>query len=105
MQKPQNDPDEPPEPEDPGDDGEGSSSGDAYGTFVLVAAFVLLTVLATIGGALGAFSFDPPPGTTTCSTTCMGVVRLECPGNRMMGLCFGIAVCDRPTHSCGIDPP
>jgi hypothetical protein len=95
-----------PEDDDPRDDEEGESSSGSGFAGILIAVFVtVIVIFATVGGFLGAYPFDPPPGTTTCSTTCMGFVRLECPGNRMMGLCFGISVCDRPTHTCGIDPP
>jgi hypothetical protein len=39
------------------------------------------------------------------STSCLIFVKTECPGNRVMGGCFGYSVCDQPVHTCGVDPP
>lgn len=100
MPKPDIDPDD-----DPRDDAEGESSRGSFALIMVAVIVTVVTVFAFIGGMLGSRPFPPPPDTTTCGTTCMGFVRLECPGNRMMGLCFGVSVCDRPTHVCGVDPP
>lgn len=99
MPKPQADPDD--DPRDDTDEGSG-------GPFVVVVVAVIVSIFAVlgfIGGWLSSHPFPPPAGTTTCSTTCMGFLRLECPGNRLMGLCLGISVCESPTHACGVDPP
>jgi hypothetical protein len=60
--------------------------------------FLLGTVIYTAASS-------NPPGVTTCSTTCAGLTRWECPGARFMGGCLGISICSPPIHACGVNPP
>lgn len=100
MPKPEDFPDD-----DPRDEDESESSRNSFGTGILIAIVTIIVILFIVGGALRAFPTPVPPGTPSCSTTCVGFLRMECPGNREMGFCLGLKVCEPPTHACGVNPP
>jgi hypothetical protein len=81
------------------------------GAVVLVGTILGIFVWSSIvAGIQTAFPHDPPPPDSPdtpsmCSTSCGGFVRIECPTNRFMSACFGIAICDKPVHACGTNPP
>lgn len=100
MPKPEDGPDD-----DPRDDEEPEPSRNTLGVIGVIILVAVILIPTIIGGILRAYHTPPPPGTTSCSTTCLGFLRMECPGNREMGFCLGIQVCDPPTHACGTDPP
>ena len=83
--------------EDPSD----KHRGIAVGVGVVVAVLVIVF----IAGLIYTAASNNPPGSTTCSTTCLGFTRWECPGTRFMGGCFGVWVCAQPMHTCGTNPP
>jgi len=85
----------------PGDDTEDNrTNGIAIGIGVVV---VVVLILMAAGAVYTQAANRPAP--TTCSTSCLVFVKTECPGNRVMGGCFGYSVCDRPLHTCGVNPP
>ena len=85
-------------PEDPETkQNKGIATGVGFAVVVL-GLFLLGTVIYTAASS-------NPPGVTTCTTTCAGLTRWECPGARFMGGCFGISVCGLPVHPCGVNPP
>lgn len=100
MPKPEDGPDD-----DPRDDDESESSRNSLGWIGVLIAVAIIVIPAFIGGYLRANPTPVPAGTASCSTTCLGFLRMECPGNREMGFCLGISVCDPPTHACGVNPP
>lgn len=88
-------------PDDDLDPTQRQNNGVAIGVGLVVAVLVVVCLV----GAIYTAAASNPPGATMCSTTCLGFVRLECPGARPMGGCFAISVCDQPVHMCGINPP
>lgn len=96
-------------PDDPDGNGRQSNSGDA--TFVIVgvvlALFVIVLVASWVAGASSSNQNTNSSSTTPpqCSSSCSAFLRWECPGNRFMGGCLGFAVCDKPIHTCGVNPP
>lgn len=85
----------------PGDDTEDNRSNSiAIGIGVVV---VIVLILMAAGAIYTQAASRPTP--TTCSTSCLVFVKTECPGNRVMGGCFGYSVCDQPVHTCGVNPP
>lgn len=90
------------EPDDTRDD-EGGDGGN--GTEIAVAVVAVAVVVITIASLVGLFkSFDKkpvPPATTVCFEACYGFVKLECPGDRLMGACFGFSGCGGNPHPCG----
>jgi len=94
-------------PHDPDPDNtQNANKGTAVSVGVVVGILVTVCVIGWIYTA--AKSNDP--GVKTCSTSCIGFLKFECPGGRYMGTCFGVSVCDQPVHTCGVnaqklDPP
>jgi hypothetical protein len=86
--------------EAPGPDNTEKANRGTAGVGFLVAIVFGIFVLS--GWLYTAFKQNDP-GVQTCSTTCLGFIRLECPGGRYMGVCLGAAVCDQPIHQCGKD--
>jgi len=90
-------PDDSGRPDDPGTNRTGTV---AVSIGAAVAAFVILLLVFALYTACAG---HPAPG--MCSTTCVVFVKLECPGDRSMGLCAGVYLCDQPVHRCGANPP
>jgi hypothetical protein len=76
------------------------NQGMIVGLGLVALVILVIFVVALVGGATAS-----PPAPSMCSTSCAVFVRFECPGNRIMGTCFGVAVCDQPVHPCGANPP
>jgi hypothetical protein len=93
--------------DNPRDDGDDGGGGNAF-PFILGLVAIVVGVFA-IASAIGAFkstqSTTPPP-VATCTTSGWGFVKLECPGDRMMGATFGFWGCGDPrtNHPCGTNP-
>jgi hypothetical protein len=66
---------------------------------------VIVIGLVLLGTVIYTAAKQNDPAVTTCSTTCAGFTRWECPGARFMGGCLGVSVCDQPVHACGTNPP
>lgn len=62
---------------------------------------VVVLIIMAAGAVYTQAASRPTP--TTCSTSCLVFVKTECPGNRVMGGCFGYSVCSQPIHACGTD--
>jgi hypothetical protein len=105
---------------DPPDDSDGrrdgSTGGDATIVIVGVVAgiFALSLFAALVGGAANSVASggtasslptDPSSPPPMCSSSCSLFVQWECPGDRFMGWCAGVSVCDKPIHPCGTNPP
>jgi hypothetical protein len=86
--------------DDPGPDNIQKTNTGAAGVGFAVAIIVGVFILS--GWLYTAFKQNDP-GVVTCSTSCLAFIRLECPGGRYMGVCFGATVCDQPVHACGKD--
>lgn len=89
------------DPDDPRDDSEGG--GDATPLIIGV-----LSVIAGIFIALSIVAVFTPRDTTTpltasCTESCWGFIKLECPTNRIMSACFGFPGCGGTPHVCGKD--
>ena len=69
---------------------------------MIVALVAVFLAFLSVYGLLRSFN-KKPPGVATCTTTCLGVVKLECPGDRYIGVCFGLWECSGGTHPCGTD--
>jgi hypothetical protein len=92
----------PRDPDDPRDDGE-EGRGDATPLIVSILAiiagiFIVLSIVAV---------FTPrdttTPATASCTESCWGFIKLECPTNRIMSACFGFPGCGGTPHVCGQD--
>ena len=92
--------------DDPRDDDDDGGGGTSAG-FVIVVIALAVTILAIIS-AVGVIKStqSSPPGVATCTTSCWGFAKLECPGDRLMGSCFGVWGCGDPVsnHPCGTNP-
>jgi hypothetical protein len=88
-------------------DDEDDGSGGTSAGFILVAIALAVLVFAVASG-IGAIKStqSTPPGVPTCTTSCYGFVKLECPGDRFMDACFGFWGCGNPAtnHPCGTNP-
>jgi hypothetical protein len=99
--------DDKPRPNPGGDDGTDDNSGNSglplEWILAVVGAVVAIFAIASAIGLTVSNTSSSPPGQTTCGTSCYGFAKLECPGNRLMGACFGIWTCSNPDHKCGQD--
>jgi hypothetical protein len=89
------------------DDGGGGGNGGTSGGWVVAVIGAVVAILA-IASAIGIImsTQSKPPGTTTCTTSCWGFAKLECPGDRLMGSCCCFWGCGDPgtNHPCGTNP-
>lgn len=96
--------DEHPYPRD-GEDG-GDSSGGGTGLDWVVAVVGAVVTIFAIASAIGLIvsQTSKSSATGTCTTSCWGFTKLECPTNRFMGACFGFWSCSSDSaHPCGSD--
>jgi hypothetical protein len=91
------------DPEIPREPDQDNTQASNVGTAVSVGFVVLVVVAVCVAGWIYTDTTKNDPGVTTCSTSCLGFIKLGCPGGRYMGTCFGISVCGSPTHTCGVD--
>jgi hypothetical protein len=87
-------------------DDNGSNTGNAFGPiFWVISVVIAIAVIAAAVVAIASSGTPPPPtDAKQCSTSCAVFVKLECPGDRVMGTCFGISACEAPMHACGTNP-
>lgn len=93
--------------DDPRDDDDDGGGGNALPFILVIVAIVVGTFAITSGIAAFQSTMSTAPGVATCTTSGWGFVKLECPGNRMMGPTFGYWFCGNPAtnHPCGTNPP
>jgi hypothetical protein len=86
--------------QNPDDTSENRTNGVLVGIGVVVAVVLVLMGIGAIATATA-----NPPAPSTCSTSCLVFLLVECPGNRTMNTCFGYSICGQPLHACGVNPP
>ena len=91
------------DPDDPRDDDNSDRSGDGT-LFVSLLLAIVVGVIVVVSVAGIFVSRNPvPPTAAMCTESCWGFLKLECPTNRIMGVCFGFPGCGGTPHVCGQD--